>query len=282
MSNFVDNVKGGAKDFFAKTAMKSLQKFFGEEPEPVTTCDMYEVYRARMTETILRLAQGSRGSYLVYDPSGNYYHKFLDRPPYLNKLPTLKSGVLFADDPFANTDRVSPQSGSETCVTKSPPDSPVMSKMMDFFMKAPFMPAKVSKAYKEAKKAGNSTYGRDTLKLIGRGIQVLASNSVQPPSLKEIDEIVVANLKLLNKITRDKYVEQERKFFFNTTTLALYNFFTAISKGLDKILGIQKAVKPKKVEVVYEPSVTANFANRAIFGPHPQPWAYSRLRSKGY
>lgn len=205
-----DMQSGGG--FLTEATKDTFKEFFGEEPPPVKTCDPYEIYRARMTEIILRLSQGSRGSYVVYDPTSNYYNQIMDKPPLIDKLPYVTSEVLFTEDPFANTDRVSPQPGSESCETTTS-DSPVMSKVMDFLMNAPFMPKKVSEAYKKAMKAGDSKYGKETLKLIGRGIQVANSKAVEPPSMQEINDLVSNNLKRLNGLTRDKFVEQERKIF---------------------------------------------------------------------
>lgn len=248
-----------------KVVKDLLKIIFGEEPPPITTCDSYYVHRAKLAETILRSTQSSKGSYLVYDPTSKYY-KTIMYGPLLAKMAPVPPGFVYVDGSYTTSDALTSEEAKEHCETTIP-DSPVMEKLIEMLMDAPFMPPKVKEAYKMAKEVGDYKYGREVVKLIGRGIQVLMSLKVENPSTDQLHNMVDKNLNRLNKIAENKLPAEERKLILHFDKVyIIFIFILAIGPKLEGILAEQNKVKPKKGKVVIEPFSSRNETKSPFFG----------------
>lgn len=210
-------------------ALKDIMNItFGGEPPPGITCDSYYRDRAKLAEKFLQSTQGSKGSYLVYDPTSDYY-KTIMYGPLLGKLAPVPPETMYAVNPYSSSDLLSSEAAKDHCKTTVESQSPVMERLTEMLVDAPFMPEKAQTAYAKAKEAGNSKLGSDILKLIGRGIKVLVSLNVTKPSSDQLHSMVEKNLNRLHQIIKNKPPKNERKFDFAGGSLYIFSFHFAFS-----------------------------------------------------
>lgn len=187
-----------------------LEDYFIREKDATRVCDAYYAYRARMTEAILQLSQGSRGNYLIYDPTRKYHLKFLGQRPIMNKLPVVNPEVVFSDNPFANTNRTSAQYGWEIC-EKEAEDTPAMKKFALLLMDGDLVPDKLKRAA-----ATDAKLRRNVLKVIDKGIKgKLATDKIKVAKQANVKDIAGDSLNILKGMFMDKYMDYDRKFWFS-------------------------------------------------------------------
>lgn len=182
-------------------------------------CDPFYMYRSRLVDMILKSMKSSKGSYMIYDPSSSYYERLMYNPMLRSMPPLPQKGVVLADSP-SPTDSSSSAIESSLCQSNTR-GSPIIDKFLDYLMNAPFMPKKAKELYNTGLVQGGFRIGRELLRIMGRGIMILARPSLHAPDKETFDRMVRKNVEDMKKVSENSKLQKAGEFFFIKLTLHL-------------------------------------------------------------